>query len=81
METLDCLETLIGEDKPAPESKGTAYESCAKVAAAGEARVHGSCEDVKGFPEETVPSARDGGGDEPICERATPIFCYEREAR
>ena len=69
METLDYMGTVVGEDKPTPEPKGTVYGSCEEAAAPGEAKVQGSRGGGKGFPEEIVPSARDGDGDEVVYER------------
>ena len=66
VETLDYLGTVAGEDKP--EAQKTVYGSCEEAAEAGEVRVQGSRGGGKGFPEELVPSARDGDGDGVVCE-------------
>ena len=47
---------------------GTVYDSCEAAEAAGEPRVQGSAGGGRGFPQATVPSARDGDGDGVVCE-------------
>ena len=50
---------------------GTAavYASCEEAEAAGETRIQGSNGSGRGFPQATVPSARDGDGDGVVCEQ------------
>ena len=45
------------------------YASCEEAEAAGEPRIQGSEGSGQGFPEATVPSARDGDGDGVVCEQ------------
>ena len=45
------------------------YESCEAAEAAGQLRIKGEAGSGYGFPQETVPSARDGDGDGVVCER------------
>ena len=45
------------------------YASCEEAEAAGETRIQGSNGSGRGFPQATVPSARDGDGDGVVCER------------
>ena len=54
---------------PATEAAGESYESCEAAAAVGEPRVLGSNGQGRGFPQEKVPSARDGDRDGVVCER------------
>ena len=57
------------ESTPAPtETPLGVYVSCEAAEAAGESRVLGSSGDGRGFPQEKVPSARDGDGDGVVCE-------------
>lgn len=49
-------------------STDTVYDSCEAAVTAGEARVQGSSGGGRGFPQATVPSARDGDGDGVVCE-------------
>ena len=51
-----------------PASTGTEYASCEAAEAAGEPRVQGSSGPGLGFPQATVPSARDGDRDGAVCE-------------
>ncbi|MDD9996866.1 MAG: thermonuclease family protein [Rhodospirillaceae bacterium] len=53
---------------PTPSGTGTVYASCEAAAAAGEPRVQGNSGSGRGFPQSTVPSARDGDGDGVVCE-------------
>ena len=53
---------------PTP-SAAAVYESCEAAEAAGEPRIQGSNGSGRGFPQATVPSARDGDGDGVVCER------------
>ena len=48
--------------------QGAVYESCEDADAAGEQRFRGVRGKEKGFPKETVPSARDEDGDGIVCE-------------
>ena len=57
-----------GAPSPSPAPAST-YASCDDAVAAGEPRVQGSSGSGRGFPAETVPSARDGDGDGVVCER------------
>lgn len=52
----------------ATPSTGTVYDSCEAAEAAGEPRVQGRSGPGLGFPEATVPSARDGDRDGVVCE-------------
>ena len=45
------------------------HASCDAAVAAGEPRVQGTKGSGRGFPQATVPSARDGDGDGVVCER------------
>ena len=45
------------------------YASCEEAEAAGEPRIQGSKGSGQGFPQATVPSARDGDGDGVVCEQ------------
>ena len=51
-----------------PATTGTVYDSCDAAEAAREPRVQGSSGSGQGFPQETVPVARDGDGDGVVCE-------------
>ena len=55
--------------QPEPEEGRGVYGSCEEAEAAGESRVLGSSGGGRGFPEEMVPSSRDGDGDGVVCER------------
>ena len=68
VETLDYLGAVTGEDKPTEEPGNPVYGSCEEAAEAGEQRMQGSQGGGRGFPEDTVPSARDGDGDGVVCE-------------
>ncbi len=76
--------TAIRSQRPGDELLGTpratavpeptiesavAYDSCEAAEAAGELRVAGSQGTGQGFPQDMVPSARDGDGDGVVCER------------
>ena len=54
-------------DAPVDEADG-AYATCDEAEAAGEERVQGSSGSGRGFPQSTVPSARDGDDDGVVCE-------------
>ena len=71
VEVLDYLGTRVGEHKPEPtgDPQNSVYQSCEEAEAAGEQRVQGSKGGGRGFPNETVPSARDWDGDGIVCER------------
>ena len=69
MEIRETMEVRVGVHKPTAEPEGTVYGSCEEAEAAGEQRVQGSQGGGQGFPKATVPSARDGDGDEVVCER------------
>lgn len=60
--------SVTGSATTATSSTGTVYDSCEAAVAAGEPRVHGSSGSGRGFPQESVPSARDGDGDGVVCE-------------
>ena len=64
-ETTGTVETTT---PPATSSTGTEYASCEAAEAAGEPRVQGSSGPGLGFPQATVPSARDGDRDGVVCE-------------
>ena len=53
----------------ATETSRGSYDSCEAAEAAGEPRVLGSSGGGMGFPQDRVPSARDGDGDGVVCER------------
>ena len=53
---------------PTSSGTGTLYDSCDAAVAAGEPRIQGSSGNGRGFPQESVPSARDGDGDGVVCE-------------
>lgn len=53
---------------PTLSGAGSVYDSCDAAAAAGEPRVQGTAGSGRGFPQATVPSARDGDGDGVVCE-------------
>ena len=57
-----------GTPSPIPPLS-VSYESCEAAEAAGESRVQGSNGTGRGFPQDKVPSARDGDGDGVVCER------------
>ena len=59
--------TLVPE--PEPEENTSVYGSCEEAVAAGESRLQGSVGGGRGFPQQVVPSARDGDGDGVVCER------------
>ena len=59
--------TLVPESEP--EENTSVYGSCEEAVEAGESRVQGSAGGGRGFPNEKVPSARDGDGDGVVCER------------
>ena len=53
---------------PTPDP-GAVYASCEAAEAAGAPRIQGSNGSGQGFPQATVPSARDGDGDGVVCEQ------------
>ena len=55
-----------GDDQDLPEGS---YASCDEAEADGVERQQGTKGEGRGFPKETVPSARDGDGDGVVCER------------
>ena len=59
--------TLVPE--PQTQENISVYESCEAAMDAGESRGQGSAGEGRGFPQEMVPSARDGDGDGVVCER------------
>ena len=69
VETVEETVVVPREDKPTPEPEGAVYGSCEEAAEAGAERVQGSRGGGEGFPVEMVPSARDGDGDDIVCER------------
>ena len=70
VEIKGALEARVGVHKPeTTEQDGSVYGSCDEAEAAGEQRVQGSQGGGQGFPKAMVPSARDGDGDEVVCER------------
>ena len=58
-----------GPTSNTPTPRARSYSSCDAVQAAGETRVQGSKGGGRGFPKWMVPSARDGDGDDVVCER------------
>ena len=66
-EEATATPTLVLE--PEPEGNTSVYGSCEEAVEAGESRVQGSAGGGRGFPKEMVPSARDGDGDDVVCER------------
>ena len=66
---------LVETQQPQPPTpattpgSGAVYASCDEAEAAGEQRVQGSSGNGRGFPQDMVPSARDGDGDGVVCER------------
>ena len=71
VEVWTALGRSTGEHKPEPtvEPESSVYGSCEDAEAAEEQRVQGSQGGGWGFPEATVPSARDGDGDGVVCEK------------
>ena len=61
-------ESTAAAETPSTTSTGTVYDSCDAAEAAGEPRVQGSSGSGLGFPQGTVPSARDGDRDGVVCE-------------
>ena len=59
----------VDQGSPLIPMAGPTYASCDEAEAAGEQLVQGSTGDGRGFPQATVPSARDGDGDGVVCER------------
>ena len=53
---------------PTPDPAAV-YAACEAAEAAGAPRIQGSNGSGRGFPQATVPSARDGDGDGVVCER------------
>ena len=66
--TTETTSTTETSTPPAAASTGTEYASCEAAEAAGEPRVQGSSGPGLGFPQATVPSARDGDSDGVVCE-------------
>jgi endonuclease YncB( thermonuclease family) len=66
--TTTATETSQTAQSPPPSTNGTTYASCEAAVAAGEPRVQGNSGSGAGFPQATVPSARDGDGDGVVCE-------------
>ena len=60
--------TTSTAETAAPPATGTVYDSCEAAEAAGQPRVQGSSGPGLGFPQATVPSARDGDRDGVVCE-------------
>ena len=58
-----------GPHYPTPTPTVRTYSSCDAAQAAGESRVQGSQGGGRGFPKSMVPSARDGDGDDVVCEQ------------
>ena len=54
---------------PEPEENTPVYGSCEEAVDAGESRVQGSAGEGRGFPQEMVPSVRDGDRDGVVCEQ------------
>ena len=71
MEVREALGTTMEGIRlePTGEPESSVYGSCEEAAEAGEQRVQGSKGGGRGFPQGTVPSARDGDGDAVVCER------------
>ena len=65
--TGEATPTLVPDVEP--EANTSVYGSCEEAVQGGESRVQGSVGGGKGFPQEVVPSARDGDGDGVVCER------------
>lgn len=65
---------------PEPEPEEMVYGSCEEAEEAGEEQVQGRQGTGRGFPEAMVPSARDGDGDEMVCEQL-PHFVPSRSLR
>ena len=53
---------------PPQFTDGPVYDSCQAAVAAGQPRFQGSAGSGRGFPQATVPTARDGDGDGVVCE-------------
>ena len=69
VEVREAMEARVGVHKPeTTEQDGSVYGSCDEAEAAGEQRVQGSQGGGRGYPKAMVPSARDGDGDEVVCE-------------
>ena len=66
--TTETTSTTETSTPPATASTGTEHASCEAAEAAGEPRVQGSSGPGLGFPQATVPSARDGDSDGVVCE-------------
>lgn len=60
--------SATGSTAASSSSSGAVYDSCEAAVAAGEPRIQGSSGSGRGFPQATVPSARDGDGDGVVCE-------------
>ena len=66
--TTDATGAAETATTPTLSGTGTVYDSCEAAVAASEPRVQGSSGSGQGFPQETVPSARDGDRDGVVCE-------------
>ena len=66
--TTQATGTAETATTPTLPGTSTEYDSCDAAVAAGEPRVQGSSGSGRGFPQATVPSARDGDGDGVVCE-------------
>ena len=66
--TTDTTGTTETSTPPATASTVTEFASCEAAEAAGEPRVQGSSGSGLGFPQTTVPTARDGDRDGVVCE-------------
>ena len=66
---LGLVETQQPQPPAVTPATGAVYASCDEAEAAGEQRVRGSSGNGRGFPQDMVPSARDGDGDGIVCER------------
>ena len=69
VDVREALESRAGEHKPAPELQTPVYGSCQEAEFAGESRFQGSQGGGLGYPKAMVPSARDGDGDDVVCEK------------
>jgi hypothetical protein len=66
---MGCGVPMEGGAAPEDSMAGHTYASCDEAEKAGEQLVQGSDGGGRGFPQPTVPSARDGDGDGVVCER------------
>ena len=62
------LPSAVRDARP-EDQRRTFSRPCEEAAEAGESRVQGDAGAGRGFPKEMVPSARDGDGDDIVCER------------